>query len=169
MLNYPRYAIYYAPATGSDFDRFGAQLLGYDAFGGEDLSFPDGLTQAAPDWRDLTSDPRKYGFHATLKAPFFTGARQDRDRAVCSMCRVRLNAPAYPGHQACGRFDQRLYQPDRDGAKSSLNMSIFSGEDQVYYGSCEEGRMPTEIFRCKRPSEKPFQFLSLKRCGSVND
>ena len=25
---------------------------------------------AAPDWRDLTADPRKYGFHATLKAPF---------------------------------------------------------------------------------------------------
>ncbi|MCL8489509.1 hypothetical protein, partial [Bradyrhizobium denitrificans] len=25
----------------------------------------------------------------------------------------------------------RLYQPDRDGAKSSLTLSIFSGEDQV--------------------------------------
>ncbi|MBJ7407960.1 MAG: DUF1045 domain-containing protein, partial [Bradyrhizobium sp.] len=23
----------------------------------------------APDWRDITTDPRKYGFHATLKAP----------------------------------------------------------------------------------------------------
>ena len=30
---------------------------------------PDGILQAVPDWRDLTSDPRKYGFHATLKAP----------------------------------------------------------------------------------------------------
>ena len=27
------------------------------------------MLQAVPDWRDLTSDPRKYGFHATLKAP----------------------------------------------------------------------------------------------------
>ena len=70
MANYPRYAIYYAPAPGSDLDRFGAQLLGYDAFGGEDLPFPDGIMQMAPDWRDLTKDPRKYGFHATLKAPF---------------------------------------------------------------------------------------------------
>jgi len=24
---------------------------------------------AVPDWRELTQDPRKYGFHATLKAP----------------------------------------------------------------------------------------------------
>ena len=70
MSQYPRYAIYYAPAPGSDLDRFGAHLLGYDAFGGGDLSFPDGLIQATPDWRELTADPRKYGFHATLKAPF---------------------------------------------------------------------------------------------------
>ena len=70
MADYPRYAIYYAPAPGSDLDRFGAQLLGHDAFGGEDLAFPDGILKAAPDWRDLTCDPRKYGFHATLKAPF---------------------------------------------------------------------------------------------------
>jgi 2'-5' RNA ligase len=26
--------------------------------------------ERVPDWRELTSDPRKYGFHATLKAPF---------------------------------------------------------------------------------------------------
>jgi putative phosphonate metabolism protein len=70
MASHPRYAIYFVPAPGSDLDRFGASLLGYDAFGGEDLGFPDGVTQAVPDWHDLTRDPRKYGFHATLKAPF---------------------------------------------------------------------------------------------------
>src|ERR1700694_5778647 len=69
MAGFPRYAIYYVSPPGSDLDRFGAQLLGYDAFGGEDLPFPDGVTQSVPDWRDLTRDPRKYGFHATLKAP----------------------------------------------------------------------------------------------------
>jgi putative phosphonate metabolism protein len=69
MNDFPRYAIYHAPAPGSGLDRFGAQLLGYDAFGGEDLPFPDGILQEVPDWRELTRDPRKYGFHATLKAP----------------------------------------------------------------------------------------------------
>jgi putative phosphonate metabolism protein len=69
MGDYPRYAIYYAPAPRSDLDRLGAQLLGYDACSGEDLPFPEGIMQMAPDWRDLTKDPRKYGFHATLKAP----------------------------------------------------------------------------------------------------
>ena len=33
------------------------------------MPFPQGTLHAAPDWRDLTADPRKYGFHATLKAP----------------------------------------------------------------------------------------------------
>ena len=66
MADYPRYAIYYAPTPDSALDRFGAQMLGYDAYGGDDLPFPDGVT---PDWREVTADPRKYGFHATLKAP----------------------------------------------------------------------------------------------------
>lgn len=70
MASHPRYAIYFVPAPGSDLDRFGANLLGYDAYGGDDLPFPDGITEAVPDWRELTQDPRKYGFHATLKAPF---------------------------------------------------------------------------------------------------
>jgi putative phosphonate metabolism protein len=69
MANFPRYAIYYTAAQGSALDRFGASLLGYDAYGGDELPFPDGVMQTIPDWRDLTHDPRKYGFHATLKAP----------------------------------------------------------------------------------------------------
>ena len=69
MSTYPRYAIYYVSAPGGELDRFGASLLGYDAFSGQDLPFPVEIMQMAPDWRDLTRDPRKYGFHATLKAP----------------------------------------------------------------------------------------------------
>jgi putative phosphonate metabolism protein len=67
MAAYPRYAIYHAPESGSALDRFGAGLLGYDAYRGIDVPFPPGID--VPDWRELTQDPRKYGFHATLKAP----------------------------------------------------------------------------------------------------
>jgi putative phosphonate metabolism protein len=69
MTTFPRYAIYYVSAPGGDLDRFGAQLLGYDAFSGDDLPFPGDVMQLVPDWRGLTRDPRKYGFHATMKAP----------------------------------------------------------------------------------------------------
>jgi putative phosphonate metabolism protein len=66
MATPTRYAIYYAAAPGSVLEQFGASLLGYDAYSGEDLPFPDGVP---PDWHELTQDPRKYGFHATLRAP----------------------------------------------------------------------------------------------------
>src|SRR5690242_14050929 len=66
MASTPRYAIYYAPSPDSVLHRFGSTLLGYDAVSGDDLPFPEGVT---PDWREVTEDPRKYGFHATLKAP----------------------------------------------------------------------------------------------------
>jgi hypothetical protein len=57
-----RYAIYYAPAPGSTWARFGADWLGPRA------RSPDGIPQAAFD--ALTYAARRYGFHATLKAPF---------------------------------------------------------------------------------------------------
>jgi putative phosphonate metabolism protein len=84
MTTHPRYAIYYAAEPGSALDRFGAPLLGYDAYAGEDLPFPDGLP---PDWRELTEDPRAYGFHATLKAPMALapGRTEARLIAACEL------------------------------------------------------------------------------------
>ncbi len=69
MTGFPRYAIYFAAGTESALTRFGAELLGYDAYGGDELPFPQVALHVAPDWRDVTADPRKYGFHGTLKAP----------------------------------------------------------------------------------------------------
>jgi putative phosphonate metabolism protein len=92
MGDFPRYAIYYTPPPGSDLDRFGAQLLGYDAFHGDDLAFPDDIMQAAPDWRDLTNDPRKYGFHATLKAPLSL-ARGKTEAELLAACAAFASAP----------------------------------------------------------------------------
>lgn len=69
MTGFPRYAIYYAADADAALSRFGAALLGYDAHSGNEQPFPADALQIAPDWRDVSSDPRKYGFHATLKAP----------------------------------------------------------------------------------------------------
>jgi putative phosphonate metabolism protein len=69
MTGFPRYAIYFAADADSALSRFGAELLGYEAHTARELPFPDEALRTVPDWRDVTSDPRKYGFHATLKAP----------------------------------------------------------------------------------------------------
>jgi putative phosphonate metabolism protein len=66
----PRYAVYFVPAAQSALHRFGSTLLGYDCYTGNEIGFPDGLPLPEPTWRELTREPRRYGFHATLKAPF---------------------------------------------------------------------------------------------------
>lgn len=70
MPAFPRYAIYHVPARDSALWRFGAETLGYDAFNAAEVPFPRDLTAGFADWPEITADPRLYGFHATLKAPF---------------------------------------------------------------------------------------------------
>lgn len=65
-----RYAIYFLPPADSALYRFGAGMLGYDCYTGESLSHPHDIALAASEWDALTREARKYGFHATLKAPF---------------------------------------------------------------------------------------------------
>ncbi len=70
MTDAPRYAIYFAPTPETALWRFGSAILGYDGATGEDVSqsVPEGIDAAA--FRALTEEPRRYAFHATIKAPF---------------------------------------------------------------------------------------------------
>ncbi len=65
-----RYAIYFSPAKHSPWWNFGAQWLGRDECDDKPLAQPL-LTQIGlTDLATITVEPRRYGFHATLKAPF---------------------------------------------------------------------------------------------------
>jgi putative phosphonate metabolism protein len=66
----PRYAIYFVPAPHSQLYRVGSSTLGYDCYTGKPVDFPDQSGSRAVNWHELTEEPRRYGFHATLKAPF---------------------------------------------------------------------------------------------------
>jgi putative phosphonate metabolism protein len=65
-----RYAIYFAPEPDSALWAFGCRAVGRDADGGGDVApfVPEGFS--ADEWRELTASANRYGFHATLKAPF---------------------------------------------------------------------------------------------------
>ena len=66
----PRYAIYFVPPAETEFFRFGSAVLGYDCYTGGSVKRP-AILDAEPElWDRLTAEPRRYGFHATLKAPF---------------------------------------------------------------------------------------------------
>lgn len=68
MTQMKRYAVYFAPRPGA-FATLAAAWLGRDAADGRALPQPElpGLPAPAA---DLTAEPRRYGFHGTLRAPF---------------------------------------------------------------------------------------------------
>lgn len=64
-----RYALYFTPPKDDPLTLLAARWLGRDAFSNE--IFSDKAMAPLPEGHaELTADPRRYGFHATLKAPF---------------------------------------------------------------------------------------------------
>lgn len=70
MRQQARYGIYYCPGEDSELYRTASNWLGRDAAAGIELdpTLPAGID--LDEWRCNTESPRRYGFHATLKAPF---------------------------------------------------------------------------------------------------
>jgi putative phosphonate metabolism protein len=74
-----RHAIYFAPAEGSAWWRFGASWLGRDPAAGTEVPRPALEGVSPEDLAALTETPRRYGFHATVKAPFSLRAGATRE------------------------------------------------------------------------------------------
>ncbi len=66
----PRYAIYFAPRAETPLHRLASAWLGRDALRGLALARPE--VDSLDAWRcaEITKSAARYGFHATLKAPF---------------------------------------------------------------------------------------------------
>ena len=65
-----RYAIYFTPEANDPLTRVAARWLGRDAFTGETMSPPAAEPLSASEVAFHTAAARRYGFHATLRAPF---------------------------------------------------------------------------------------------------
>lgn len=81
----PRYAVYFAPEPASALWRYGSGIIGYDAASGRDVPFLDAAGRSMDAWRSVTDDPRRYGFHATLKAPFELADAMDEARVLADV------------------------------------------------------------------------------------
>ncbi len=89
-----RYAIYYAPGADDPLWRFGSSVISYDACSGLDLPgfVPQGWTEAG--WRAATEEPRRYGFHATLKAPMRLAQGRDERQLLEAVAEFARRRPA---------------------------------------------------------------------------
>ena len=85
-----RYALYVAPPEDHALNHAARTWLGRDAFTGA-LSGPPALEAVSEqDWHGFTADPRRYGFHATIKAPFRLAEGEDEAAlldAFAAFCR----------------------------------------------------------------------------------
>ncbi|MDR7151612.1 putative phosphonate metabolism protein [Hydrogenophaga palleronii] len=91
-----RVAVYWAPAPGSDAWVAGCGWLGRDTATGEALTQPQVPGVAPALLEKVTTDPRRYGFHATLKPPFRLRADQtlaSLEAAVDSLAQVLAACP----------------------------------------------------------------------------
>ena len=117
----PRYAIYFVPPPSSRLYRYGSAILGFDSYTGNSVAFPESFGGGAVNWNELTAAPRRYGFHATLKAPFFLAPSCTEQQLVNA-----LQSFAGLGHAAHG-FEPALREIEDfiavapQEAESSLN------------------------------------------------
>ena len=80
-----RYAIYFAPDRHSPWRQFGAHWLGRDEHDSAVLQQPLLAGISPEELARITQEPRRYGFHATLKAPFHLAAGHDEASLIRRM------------------------------------------------------------------------------------
>lgn len=80
-----RYAVYFTPARDAPLARIAAEWLGRDAYGAavRPRRAVEGLSEA--DISFHTASARRYGFHATLKAPFRMAADRTESELVAAL------------------------------------------------------------------------------------
>lgn len=80
-----RYAIYFTPGRDDKLTRAAANWLGRDAFSGETLPVPAAGSLTTAEIVFHTAAARRYGFHATLRAPFRLAEGQSETALVSAL------------------------------------------------------------------------------------
>ena len=90
-----RYALYFTPPADHPLTRTAAAWLGRDAFSGEDSAVEAAEAFAPETMTSLTAEPRRYGFHATLKAPFELAAERTEAELIARFEAFCAAQPAF--------------------------------------------------------------------------
>jgi putative phosphonate metabolism protein len=90
-----RYAIYAMPPTDSPLWKLGSSILGYDAVTALDVPFPDQPLFHDPLSLAWSAEPRRYGFHATLKAPFKLAEGRSEKMLIAELASFAMGRPCF--------------------------------------------------------------------------
>lgn len=81
----PRFALYAAPAADHPLHEIAARWLGWDPETGTEYPAEAAGGLDAGRVASLTADPRKYGFHGTLKPPFYLADGCDEGQLIMAL------------------------------------------------------------------------------------
>lgn len=153
-----RYALYYAPPIDHPLTRTAARWLGRDVNGGRVPA-----RTLPPAWEPLITDPRRYGFHATLKPPMRLAPglnSWDLQEAVNHFCR---QAPAVAIGRLrvarIGRFFALVPEVTPDGL-NDLADAVVTAFDSFRAPMAEE-----EFDRRNKPGLDPVEVENLRTWG----
>jgi putative phosphonate metabolism protein len=155
-----RVAIYYTPPADHPLTKAAGLWLGRDAFSGQPMPTPPA---DALDVGLIAAEPRRYGFHATMKAPF----RLARDRSLSEIDRVLVEFCA-----ATVPIDAMKLQIDRLGsffaltpASSNSAVGALAASVVKRFEPFRAPLEPDELARRTAAGLNPAQQRNLERWG----
>lgn len=128
MEHFKRYAVYFAPRAG-DFADAAATWLGRDAVTGDAMPQPP-----VPGLQGLTADPRRYGFHGTIRAPFRPAPGLDGATIAAAVAGLaaRLAPAQAPGLRLADLHGFLALVPDGDEAAIlRLGAAVVEGTEAL--------------------------------------
>ncbi|HWT72530.1 MAG TPA: DUF1045 domain-containing protein [Oxalicibacterium sp.] len=163
MTSVRRYALYFTPSPITSWHAAGSSWLGRDAFDGRLCAQPEIAGVSEELLSRLTADARRYGFHATLKAPFRLkegASEQQLLEQVTAFCTGRKPVVLHAPHIAPYRDFLALQIDDAVGEVSALAAHCVRHFDHL--------RAPlsaSELARRRRDALTPRQEALLQRWG----
>lgn len=158
-----RYAIYFAPPPASRWWRFGCQWLGRDPIFGRALEQCELPNVPPAVLCDVTAAPRRYGFHATLKAPFSLGhGVSDEDVYRFAAALARMQRPFELGALTLRRLGGFLAAvPEQEPGE----LSALAGACVTCFDALRAPADEAELARRRKAGLTPRQEALLARWG----
>lgn len=158
-----RCAVYFVPAIHSEWWQAGSHWLGRCAASGASYAPPDiyGVTPA--EFQTCTADPRRYGWHATLKAPFSLAAGQNLGTLRSAMRELADSLPAFEMPRLKVSTLGRFLALRPDGDTSDINATAAACVKRLH--PLAQPLTEAELARRRQAPLSPEQDRSLREWG----
>ena len=159
----PRYALYAIPRPDTVLARFGASWLGWDAETARPIESAKGMGLPPALHAAVTAEPRRYGFHGTLKAPFalHEGAGES-ELAEAAECFARERRPLPPVSLSLRAMGSFLVLTPRE---PSAALNEFAAECVAAFDRFRAPPDAAELARRRRNGLSPAQEEMFARWG----